>query len=72
MKRCVLAIALTCALSGSTLAGEVHSTGAPAPGDIPISGVSSPGDVPSTDGSSPGDMPSGGWSVVLMMLDLAF
>lgn len=31
MKRFVLAIALGCALSGTTLAGEIHSTGAPAP-----------------------------------------
>jgi hypothetical protein len=31
MKRFVIAIALACALSGTCLAGEVHSTDAPAP-----------------------------------------
>ena len=32
MKRFVLAIALACALSGTALAGDIHSTGAaPAP-----------------------------------------
>jgi opacity protein-like surface antigen len=31
MKRFALAIALACVLSGSALAGDVHSTGAPAP-----------------------------------------
>jgi hypothetical protein len=31
MKRFVIAILLACALSGSALAGEVHSTGAPEP-----------------------------------------
>jgi hypothetical protein len=72
MKRFVLAIALACALSSITMAGEIHSTGAPAPGEIPTSGVSSPGDVPSTGAPSPGDIPSGGLSVVLMILELAF
>jgi hypothetical protein len=33
MKRFVMVIALACALSGSTLAGEIHTAGAPAPGD---------------------------------------
>ncbi|HEX9629134.1 MAG TPA: hypothetical protein VF961_03875 [Pyrinomonadaceae bacterium] len=31
MKRFVLAIALACALSGTALAGDVHSTDAPVP-----------------------------------------
>jgi len=31
MKRLALAIALACVLSGSALAGEIPSTGAPAP-----------------------------------------
>ena len=44
MKRIVLAVALACALSGSALAGDVHSTGAPepAPGDVHTTGVPSP------------------------------
>lgn len=32
MKRLALAIALACVLSGSALAGDIHSTGEPAPG----------------------------------------
>lgn len=35
MKRFLLAIALACALSGTALAGEIHSTGAPAPAPAP-------------------------------------
>jgi opacity protein-like surface antigen len=31
MKRFALAIALACVLSGSALAGDVHTTGAPEP-----------------------------------------
>jgi multidrug resistance efflux pump len=31
MKRFLLAIALACALSGTALAGDIHSVGAPAP-----------------------------------------
>jgi hypothetical protein len=31
MKRFLLAIALACALSGTTLAGDIHSAGAPEP-----------------------------------------
>lgn len=42
MKRFVLAIALACALSGTALAGEVHSVGAPAPGDIHSTGAPAP------------------------------
>ena len=42
MKRFVLAIALACALSGTALAGEVHTTGAPVPGDMHSTGAPSP------------------------------
>lgn len=38
MKRFALAIALACVLSGSVLAGDVHSPAAPAPGDPPATG----------------------------------
>jgi hypothetical protein len=72
MNRFVLAIALACALSGTALAGDIHTTGAPAPGDMPTCGVSCPGDVPSTDISSSGEIPSTGLTVVLMILDLTF
>ena len=33
MKRLVLALALTCALSGTVLAGNIPTDGAPSPGD---------------------------------------
>ena len=72
MNRFVLAVALACALSGTALAGEIHTTGEPAPGDIPISGSPAPGDIPTSGTPSPGDVPSVGSSIVLMMLDLVF
>ena len=72
MNRFVLAIALACALSGTTMAGEIHTTGAPEPGDIHTTGGSSQGDVPSTDAPSPGEIPSTNLSVVLIILDMMF
>lgn len=42
MKRFVFAIALACALSGTALAGEIHTTGAPAPGEIHSTGAPAP------------------------------
>ena len=42
MKRFVMALALACVLSGTALAGDIPSTGAPAPGDIPSTGAPSP------------------------------
>ena len=41
MKRFALAIALACVLSGSALAGDVHSVGAPAPAPAPTTQSSS-------------------------------
>jgi hypothetical protein len=72
MKRFLAAVALTCTLSASTLAGEMHTTGAPALGDIPTVGLTSPGQIPSDGSTSPGDIPTVGLSVVLTILDLAF
>ncbi len=37
MKRFALAVVLTCVLSGSVLAGDAHSVGAPAPVTPPSS-----------------------------------
>ena len=42
MKRFVLAIALACALSGSALAGDSHTAGAPDPGDSHTPGAPAP------------------------------
>jgi hypothetical protein len=64
MKRLAMAITLSCALSGSALAGEMPMVGpvvAPPP-----SGASSsvaPGDVPTL--CKPGEIPTDGSSVVL-------
>ena len=52
MKRFLITIALTCALSSSAFAGEIPSVGAPAPAS---SGTTDP-----TTSSSPGDIPSVG------------
>lgn len=56
MKRFVMALALACVISGTALAGDVPSTGAPAPGDVPSTGAPSParaGYIPSTGAASP-------------------
>lgn len=42
MKRFVLAMALACALSGTALAGEIHTAGEPAPGEIHSTGAPAP------------------------------
>jgi hypothetical protein len=50
MKRFALAIMLACVLSDSALAGDVHTTGAPAPvpGDSHTVGAAAPGDIHTT------------------------
>ena len=54
MKRFALAVALACVLSGTALAGDSHTTGAPAPapapGDVHTTGAPSP--APSKESSS--------------------
>jgi hypothetical protein len=74
MKRFVMAVALSCALFATALAGDVPSTDkpSPAPADIPTCGSPSPGDIPTTDVPAPGEIPSTDLSVVLMILALAF
>lgn len=51
MKRLVMAIALACALSGTALAGDIHTTGAPEP--PPPQASSSVGDSHSTGAPEP-------------------
>ena len=53
MKRFLITIALTCALSSSVLAGEIPSVGAPAPAPSGTT-QTSPGEIP------PGDVPTVG------------
>ena len=52
MKRFALAVALACVLSGTALAGDAHTTGAPAPapGDSHTTGAPSP--APGSQSSS--------------------
>ena len=47
MKRFLITIAMTCALSSSVLAGEIPSVGAPAPASSGATESTSPGDIPS-------------------------
>jgi hypothetical protein len=60
MKRLLVTFALTCVLSGSVLAGDVDTAGAPAPvaGDVSTSGSLTPGDM--------------GNGLALLILDLLF
>jgi hypothetical protein len=50
MKRLITILALTCALSGSTLAGDIPSGGSasPAPSDSDNNNSLAPGDIPTT------------------------
>jgi hypothetical protein len=61
MKRFAMAVFLAGVLSGSVLAGDSHTGGAPAPGD-----------VPSTGSTAPGEIQGVGLSTLLTILDLAF
>jgi len=62
MKRLLITLALTCVLSGSVLAGDVDTAGAPAPAPAPVPGETS-------GPPSPGDMGNG---LTLLILDLLF
>lgn len=70
MKRFALAIALACILSGSALAGDVHTTGGPEPGDIHSGGEPTPREVHSTGDPAPGEIPM--VEALLAALSLAF
>lgn len=61
MKRFLSAIALTCLLAVSSLAGDLTTAGftSTPPGNLPTSGVTSP--EPSGP-KSPGDLPTGGFA----------
>lgn len=72
MKRFLIALALTCVLSGSALAGDVPTCGAPVPASSETTETTSPGDITNGDSTSPGDVDTCGLSVLLTILDLAF
>ena len=71
MKRFVMTVALACALSGTVLAGNIPTGGAPSPGDIPMTD-SEPGNIPTGGSPSPGEIPSSAVSALLTILELAF
>lgn len=71
MRRFLIAIALTCALSGFAVAGEMPTCGVPSSGSpTPIS--SAPGDIPSVNSTAPADIPTCGLSLIVTLIDLAF
>lgn len=72
MRRFLMAIALTCALSGAALAGEMPTCGIAPPAPDETADIAVPGEMPTTGYASPGDMPTGGLSIVLTILDLVF
>ena len=59
MKRIALAVALACVLSGSALAGDSSTAGAPAP---------APGDIHSTGAPSPAQSSGVAATVILAIL----
>lgn len=72
MKRFLIALALTCVLSGSALAGEIPTCGIASPAPDGTAQTTSPGDIPTMGSTSPGDIDTCGLSVLLAILDLAF
>jgi hypothetical protein len=71
MKRLLVSLALTCALSASVLAGDIPTCGTPGLACITTE-KTIPGDIPISDSTSPGDMPTVGFSAFLTILDLVF
>ena len=73
MKRFVMAIALACVLSGSALAGDIHSVGAPVPSDPPPFGdMGNGGDQGNGGLVDDGNQGSGNLAALLTILDLVF
>lgn len=72
MKQFAVTLVLTCALSGSAMAGTIPTMGAPVPGEIPMVEANSVGQIPSDGSPAPGDMPTCGLSILKRIFDLAF
>jgi hypothetical protein len=72
MKRFLMTLTVVCALSGPVLAGQIPTTDSPAPGEIPTTDSSEPGEIRATGSPMLGEIPSTDFSVVLVLLDLAF
>jgi hypothetical protein len=71
MRRFVMTVALACALSGTALAGNIPTSGAPSPGEVPMTECD-PGNIPTGGSQLPGEMPTCGLSALLAILELAF
>lgn len=69
MKRLVLALTLTCALSSVALAGHIPTSDV-APPPPPPDETTITGDIPSTDVTLPGDLPA--VDLLLTVLGLVF
>lgn len=70
MKRFLTALALTCVLSGSALAGHIDTCGITA-SEPTTAETAMPGNMPSTDSTAPGEMTGVDVSILLTLLDLA-
>jgi hypothetical protein len=66
MRRFFASLGLACLLSGSALAGEIPSLGAPQPPPPAITSTTSPGDIPIS--GAPGDVPTVGGTVLSALL----
>jgi hypothetical protein len=71
MKRFLVAVALTCALSAVSLAADIPTCGLTST-EPTATEPASPGDIPSTGVTSPGEIPTVGLSVLLAAFDLVF
>jgi len=64
MKRLLITLALTCVLSGSVLAGDVDTAGAPKPAPAPTAS--------NQDGTDQSPVNEAAVNLLLTLLDLAF
>jgi hypothetical protein len=71
MKRFALAIALACALSGTALAGEIHTTGVQASDPSIPPATASAGEIHTTDAASPQASSELLANVILTIMSLA-
>ena len=70
MRRLILAMALSCVLSGAIHGGEIHSTGAVALPTPTPSTATAPGEIPSTGVTAPGEIHTTGEAALTIILTL--
>ena len=73
MKRFLVTLTLTCALSSAALGADIPTCGIPAPAPTP-NGMTAdaPGELPTDGSTAPDDIPTLGFSALLAILDLTF